>query len=108
MMKTVTINTWHTAMLAGKKAVNAMYVNVGNVDHSVEREKQNVSRFLEHCLPVVRAGYRIDSKHFFNMTCSLQAGRDCIHMRVYTHTHTPNSKGGQGSSATGHTAPEGD
>jgi len=29
----------------GKKVVNAMYVNVGNVHHSVEREKQNVHVF---------------------------------------------------------------
>ena len=29
----------------GKKVVNAMYVNVGNVNHSVEREKQNVHVF---------------------------------------------------------------
>ena len=29
----------------GKKVVNAMYVNVGNVHHSVEREKQNVKVF---------------------------------------------------------------
>ena len=29
----------------GKKVVNAMYVNVGHVHHSVEREKQNVNVF---------------------------------------------------------------
>jgi hypothetical protein len=32
-------------MLAGKKVVNAMYVNVGHVHHSVKREKQNVHVF---------------------------------------------------------------
>ena len=29
----------------GKNVVNAMYVNVGHVNHSVEREKQNVNVF---------------------------------------------------------------
>jgi hypothetical protein len=32
-------------MLAGKKVVNAMYVNVGHVHHSVEHEKENVNIF---------------------------------------------------------------
>jgi hypothetical protein len=32
-------------MLAGKKLVHAMYVNVGHINHSVERERQNVHVF---------------------------------------------------------------
>jgi hypothetical protein len=90
-----------------------MYVNVGNVYHPVERKKQNVHVFWNSACQWYgegTLGRRDRLKRFFNMTCSLQAGRDCIqiHMRVHTLTHTPNSKGGRGSSATGHTAPEGD